>query len=129
MSSAEAPRASRAGKAPDGLRLVISGGGTAGHVYPALALLDSWPHPEPRVTWIGTPDGMERSIVTAAGIPFEGVRSGAVRGQRADRLARSLTLVAAGAAQASAILFRTQPDVVLTTGGYVSVPVAAASRL
>lgn len=113
----------------DGLRLVISGGGTAGHVYPALALLDSWPEPAPRVTWIGTPDGMERGIVTAAGIPFEGVRAGAVRGQRPDRLAMSLALVAAGAAQASADLYRLQPDVVLTTGGYVSVPVAMAARL
>jgi UDP-N-acetylglucosamine--N-acetylmuramyl-(pentapeptide) pyrophosphoryl-undecaprenol N-acetylglucosamine transferase len=130
MSLAEGPpRVSRDAKLSDGLRLVISGGGTAGHVYPALALLDCWPDPRPRVTWIGTPDGMERSIVSAAGIPFEGVRSGAVRGQRPDRLARSLTLVAAGAAQASAVLYRTQPDVVLTTGGYVSVPVAMAARL
>jgi UDP-N-acetylglucosamine--N-acetylmuramyl-(pentapeptide) pyrophosphoryl-undecaprenol N-acetylglucosamine transferase len=112
-----------------GLRLVISGGGTAGHVYPALALLDSWPDPTPLVTWIGTHDGMERSIVTAAGIAYESVRAGAVRGQRPDRLARSLALVAAGSAQASAVLYRLQPDVVLTTGGYVSVPVAMAARL
>jgi UDP-N-acetylglucosamine--N-acetylmuramyl-(pentapeptide) pyrophosphoryl-undecaprenol N-acetylglucosamine transferase len=114
----------------DGMRLVISGGGTAGHVYPALALLDSWPDPQPSsVTWIGTPDGMERRIVTDAGIAFEGVRAGAVRGQRPDKLARSLALVAVGAVQAGRVLRRTRPDVVLTTGGYVSVGVAVASRL
>lgn len=116
-------------KPSDGLRLVISGGGTAGHVYPALALLDSWPDPVPSVIWIGTPDGMERRIVTDAGIPYEGVRAGAVRGQRPDRLARSLALVAAGTVQAVHVLRRARPDVVLTTGGYVSVGVAVASRL
>ncbi|HSK90039.1 MAG TPA: UDP-N-acetylglucosamine--N-acetylmuramyl-(pentapeptide) pyrophosphoryl-undecaprenol N-acetylglucosamine transferase [Euzebyales bacterium] len=115
--------------AGDRMRLVISGGGTAGHVYPALALLDGWPDPRPEVTWIGTPDGMERSIVTAAGIAFAGVRAGAVRGQRPDRLARSLALVAAGAVQAVGVLRRTRPEVVLTTGGYVSVPVALAARV
>jgi UDP-N-acetylglucosamine--N-acetylmuramyl-(pentapeptide) pyrophosphoryl-undecaprenol N-acetylglucosamine transferase len=113
----------------DGMRLVISGGGTAGHVYPALALLDSWPDPVPAVTWIGTPDGMERRIVVDAGITFEGVRAGAVRGQRLDRLARSLALVAAGTVQAARVLRRSRPDAVLTTGGYVSVGVAVAARL
>jgi UDP-N-acetylglucosamine--N-acetylmuramyl-(pentapeptide) pyrophosphoryl-undecaprenol N-acetylglucosamine transferase len=113
----------------DSLRVVISGGGTAGHVYPALALLDSWPDPRPQVTWIGTPDGMERDIVMDAGIPFVGVRAGAVRGQRPDRLLRSLTLVLMGAVQAWWALRRCAPDVVLTTGGYVSVPVALAARV
>lgn len=113
----------------DRLRLVISGGGTAGHVYPALALLDSWPDPRPDVTWIGTPDGMERDIVTAESLPFVGVRAGAVRGQRPDLMARSLTLVTIGAAQALRALRRIRPDAVLTTGGYVSVPVAVAARL
>lgn len=113
----------------DRLRLVISGGGTAGHVYPALALLETWPHPRPEVTWIGTPEGMERDIVTDAGIPFVGVRAGAVRGQRPDLMVRSLTLVALGVVQTLRALRRVRPDVVLTTGGYVSVPVAVAARL
>lgn len=111
------------------MRLVICGGGTAGHVYPALALLDSWPGSPPDVTWIGTPDGMERAIVGDAGLPFVGVRSGAVRGQRPDRLLRSGALLAVGLIQALAALRRLRPEVVLTTGGYVSVPVAAAAWL
>ncbi len=111
------------------MRLVICGGGTAGHVYPALALLDSWPGSPPDVTWIGTPDGMERAIVGDAGLPFVGVRSGAVRDQRPDRLLRSGALLAVGLVQALAALRRLRPDVVLTTGGYVSVPVAAAASL
>lgn len=111
------------------MRLVICGGGTAGHVYPALALLDSWPSPAPEVTWIGTADGMERRIVEGVGLPFIGVRSGAVRGQRPDRLARSLSQVGVGVAQSLRVLRRLRPDVVLTTGGYVSVPVAVAAWL
>ena len=113
----------------DRLRLVISGGGTAGHVYPALALLDSWPDPRPEVTWIGTPEGMEGDIVRAAGIPFAAVRAGAVRGQRPDLMVRSLTLVALGVLQTLRVLRRDRPDVVLTTGGYVSVPVGVAAWL
>jgi UDP-N-acetylglucosamine--N-acetylmuramyl-(pentapeptide) pyrophosphoryl-undecaprenol N-acetylglucosamine transferase len=96
-------------------------------VYPALALLESWPDPRAQVTWIGTPGGMERDIVMDAGIPFVGVRAGAVRGQRPDKLLYSLTLVLIGAIQAWWALRRFTPDVVLTTGGYVSVPVALAS--
>lgn len=111
------------------MRLVICGGGTAGHVYPALALLDDWPGPTPDVTWIGTPDGMERGIVATAGLPYVAVRSGAVRGQRPDRLLRSMGWLGVGLVQALRALRRLRPDVVLTTGGYVSVPVAAAAWL
>ena len=111
------------------MRLVICGGGTAGHVYPALALLDDWPGARPEVTWVGTPDGMERGIVATAGLPYVAVRSGAVRGQRPDRLLRSMGLLGVGLVQALRALRRLGPHVVLTTGGYVSVPVAAAAWL
>lgn len=98
-------------------------------MYPALALLEQWPAPRPEVTWIGTPAGMERAIVGRAGLPYVSVRSGAIRGQRPDRLARSAGQLTAGLVQALRALRRLRPTVVLTTGGYVSVPVAAAAWL
>lgn len=111
------------------LRMVVAGGGTAGHVYPALALLDGWPGDAPEITWIGSPEGMERAIVGAAGLPYVAVRSGAIRGQRPDRLLRSIGQLAAGLGQALRALRRRRPQIVLTTGGYVGVPVATAAWL
>lgn len=116
-----------AGDVATPMRLVICGGGTAGHVYPALALLEHWPTPRPEVTWIGTPTGMERGIVDGAGLAFVGVRSGAIRGQRIDHLVRSAGQLSVGLVQAVRALRRLRPHVVLTTGGYVSVPVATAA--
>lgn len=111
------------------IRLVCCGGGTAGHVYPALALLDAWQGPQPQVTWIGSTDGMERSIVTARGIAFDAVRAAAIRDRSALRTVANTGLLAAGFVQALAALRRARPDVVLTTGGYVTVPVAYAATV
>lgn len=114
----------------DGLRrLVCCGGGTAGHVYPALALLDAWEGPRPQVTWIGSTDGMERRIVTARGVDFVAVRAAAIRDRSPLRTVGNTAILSAGFVQALAALRRVRPDVVLTTGGYVTVPVAYAAAV
>ena len=111
------------------LRIVLSGGGTAGHVYPALALLDAWVGPPPEVHWIGSTGGMEESIVTGRGLRFTRVRAAAIRDRSPRQSIVNLVVLAVGFAQALAALRRLRPDVVLTTGGYVTVPVAYAAAV
>lgn len=113
------------------LRLVISGGGTGGHIYPALAIVRAVQEvcPEVRVLYIGTAAGLEASIVPKEGLPFEAIPAkGLIRKGVAGAPGAALT-AARGTAAALRIIRRFGPDVVVGTGGYVSGPVALAARL
>lgn len=107
------------------LRIVIAGGGTAGHVNPALALASALEGDQ--VTFVGTSAGAEAALVPAAGWPLEQIH---VRGF--DR-ARPLSILGTGAVAARAMsaarrLLRTlKPHVVVGMGGYVSLPVCVAA--
>jgi UDP-N-acetylglucosamine--N-acetylmuramyl-(pentapeptide) pyrophosphoryl-undecaprenol N-acetylglucosamine transferase len=114
------------------LRLLVSGGGTAGHVYPALAVLASWEEsatPAPHVQWVGTPRGMERDIIAERGLPYHAVLAGPLRGKSVPATVVGLLRTLAGVVQALALVLRERPHAVLTTGGYASVPVALAAWL
>lgn len=108
------------------MKVVIAGGGTAGHVNPAIALASAFEEAE--VTFVGTTEGAEATLVPGAGFPFETVD---VRGF--DR-ARPASLVTTGvravkaAGDARRCLRRLSPDVVVGMGGYVSLPVCLAAR-
>jgi UDP-N-acetylglucosamine--N-acetylmuramyl-(pentapeptide) pyrophosphoryl-undecaprenol N-acetylglucosamine transferase len=79
--------------------------------------------------WIGTRSGMEKRLVTAAGVPFQSVRAAPVEGVPFWRLPWHAVQIIAGVIQAWRRMRRGRPDAVLVTGGYVSVPVALAARL
>lgn len=111
------------------MRLVVSGGGTAGHVYPALALLDGWEGTRPLVRWIGSVGGMEGQIVAGRGIEVAEIRAAPIRDRSPLRTVANAGILTAGFGQALRLLRRWRPDVVLTTGGYVTVPVAYAAAL
>ncbi len=107
------------------INVVIAGGGTAGHVNPAIALARAL---DATVTFIGTPRGAETRLVPAAGFPLEHLD---VRGFDRARpwalpLVGARALVAAHSARA--LLRRLQPDCVVGMGGYVSLPVGLAAR-
>lgn len=132
--SARGPADGGAGGGPR--RLLISGGGTAGHVYPALAVLAAWEQADtdgvgavPDVVWVGTPQGMERDIITGRGLRYIAVPAGPLRGKSPLRLAASAVKLVVGVLVALVVVARERPDAVLTTGGYASVPVAIAGRL
>lgn len=117
------------------LRLLITGGGTGGHTYPALTTLSAvqrrhLPHD---VLWVGTANGLEARITAEHGIPFKAITTGKLR--RRPNLRELGTNIAdvfripVGVFQAVGHAARYLPDVVLSTGGYVAVPIGVAAKL
>lgn len=123
------------------IKILITGGGTGGHVTPALATIEAVRHKSAGADWspefryIGSRHGVEQGLAKAVGIPFVGVQSGKLR--RASSVRGLLTLknfldalrVPVGIVQAMGEVRKFQPDVVLATGGYVSVPTVIAAGL
>jgi len=115
------------------MRLVAAGGGTAGHVYPALAVIRALAEEddgsELEVLFVGSKEGMESQLIAQANLQFSGISAGGLRGVGLrQRLSHAITL-ARGSLEARNILRRFRPSVVLATGGYVSAPVVLAARL
>jgi UDP-N-acetylglucosamine--N-acetylmuramyl-(pentapeptide) pyrophosphoryl-undecaprenol N-acetylglucosamine transferase len=113
------------------VKLVLSGGGTGGHVYPALAVAQALRcelgDEQLDLLYIGA-GGQELEIVQHAGIAMEKVSAAPIRGRMPWEIAANSARMAAGVRQARHLLGRFQPDVVLSTGGYASFPVALAAR-
>ncbi|MFJ9692539.1 UDP-N-acetylglucosamine--N-acetylmuramyl-(pentapeptide) pyrophosphoryl-undecaprenol N-acetylglucosamine transferase [Kitasatospora sp. NPDC101183] len=123
------------------LRLIVAGGGTGGHTYPALAAIRAL---RTRLAeaggaldalWIGTASGLEVQVSAAENIPFKAVATGKIR-RHANPLrmvspanVRDMGRVPLGVAQARSAVAAFAPDVVLGTGGYVAVPVGTAARM
>jgi UDP-N-acetylglucosamine--N-acetylmuramyl-(pentapeptide) pyrophosphoryl-undecaprenol N-acetylglucosamine transferase len=108
--------------------VVLSGGGTGGHIYPGLAVARAL-RPGTDLLYIGVRGRMDEALVRAAGLPFASVRAGPLRGGSPLGMLRGLAGLLAGTAQAWRLLGRLRPDVVFATGGYASVPVGLAARL
>jgi UDP-N-acetylglucosamine--N-acetylmuramyl-(pentapeptide) pyrophosphoryl-undecaprenol N-acetylglucosamine transferase len=102
--------------------MVLAGGGSGGHVFPALAVVVEMQKRGWNVSWLGREMGMERSIVEDAGLTFMGLEAKAVVGRNLVQRARALTSLAGSAAKARVLIRRLDTRVVLGTGGYVSAP-------
>ncbi|GAC1301239.1 MAG: undecaprenyldiphospho-muramoylpentapeptide beta-N-acetylglucosaminyltransferase [Vulcanimicrobiaceae bacterium] len=114
------------------MNLVLTGGGTGGHVYPALALAEAFardPACAPlTVTFVGTRAGLEATIVPKAGGTIRFVRAAPLVRRFGLSLVRTLATNLAGFVDALRVLHAAKPDVLVATGGYVSLPVVAALR-
>lgn len=113
------------------LRILFTGGGTGGHVYPGLAVAEQLRRlvPEAEIRFVGTRRGIEATLVPKAGWPFTAVSASGFRGLGAVARLRFLLNFALGAVGSLGLLLRWRPNVVLGTGGYVSAPVITAASL
>jgi UDP-N-acetylglucosamine--N-acetylmuramyl-(pentapeptide) pyrophosphoryl-undecaprenol N-acetylglucosamine transferase len=110
----------------------LTGGGTGGHIYPALAIAEACAL-EPAfapldVLFVGARDRLEATIVPKAGVDIAFVHGAPLARGRPLALARTVLANARGFLDSLAILHRARPDVLIATGGYVALPVVAALR-
>ena len=110
-------------------RIVLTGGGTAGHVIPHLALLPYLQARQWQVTYIGSAHGIEKQLADAAGVPFRAIASGKLRRYFSFRNVSDMFKVCFGIWQALWLLLFIRPRLVFSKGGYVSVPVVIAAAL
>jgi UDP-N-acetylglucosamine--N-acetylmuramyl-(pentapeptide) pyrophosphoryl-undecaprenol N-acetylglucosamine transferase len=112
------------------MRIVLTGGGTGGHIYPGLTLWRQLvkKHPDAKVLYIGTEQGLERGIVERAGLPFAAIQAAGLRRQLSLQALRTAWTTGIGYVQAWRLLRTFRPDVIVGTGGYVTLPVVFAGH-
>jgi UDP-N-acetylglucosamine--N-acetylmuramyl-(pentapeptide) pyrophosphoryl-undecaprenol N-acetylglucosamine transferase len=115
-------------KAPSPRRIVFAGGGTGGHLYPAIALADALRERNAAVAFVGTADRLEATIVPKAGYELHTIASRPLVRKLSWDFLRTVVANAAGTAQSFALLLRLRPDLVIATGGYVCFPAVLAAR-
>ena len=112
------------------IRIVIAGGGTGGHVLPAIAVHEELNRRQEafEFLWIGSEGGVERTEAARAGIPFCSIQTGKLRRYFDLKTVTDAGRLPIGTAQAFRRLRAFRPDVVFSTGGFVSVPTVVAAR-
>ncbi len=113
------------------MKVVISGGGTGGHIYPALAVARGIKNrlPDTDILYVGTREGLENKIVPAAGFDFTTIDISGLNRSSILKASASLAKFPKSIFQSWSIIKQFQPDMVLGTGGYVSFPVVSAGTL
>ena len=108
-------------------KILLTGGGTAGHVNPNLALLPHLKKAGLAIEYMGSYNGIEKGLVEAEGIPYFGISSGKLRRYLAAENVTDMFRVIKGLHEARQYMKTYRPDVVFSKGGFVSVPVVAAA--
>ncbi len=109
-------------------RIVLTGGGTAGHVTPNIALIPKLKEMGYEIHYIGTYDGIERRLIEEIGIPYYGISSGKLRRYFDVKNFSDPFRVIKGYFQARKLMKKLKPDVVFSKGGFVAVPVVIAAK-
>lgn len=108
-------------------KIVLTGGGTAGHVTPNIALLPSLRNLGYEISYIGSYEGIEKKLINDFDVPYYGVATGKFRRYMDIKNISDPFRVMKGYGEAKKILKEIQPDVVFSKGGFVSVPVVRAA--
>ncbi len=109
-------------------KIVLTGGGTAGHVTPNIALLPRLRELGYDISYIGSYSGIEKELIEKEGIPYTGIASGKLRRYFDLKNFSDPFKVLKGYFQARRILRKTKPDIVFSKGGFVAVPVVLAAN-
>lgn len=113
------------------MKIIITGGGTGGHVYPALSIAESIleKHPQAEICFIGTQRGLESDVVVKAGFDFKAIEVEGFRRKLCLGTFKSFYLMFKGFFQAGRLIKKFKPDIIVGTGGYVAGPVMLQGAL
>lgn len=111
------------------MTVVFAGGGTGGHLYPAIAIADALRAQSVNVAFIGAADRLEATIVPKAGYPLYTIAGRSLPRRLSLDIFRTIAANAKGIVQSLRLLAAQRPDLVIATGGYVCFPVALAARI
>ena len=109
-------------------KIVLTGGGTAGHVTPNLALLPYLKAEGYEIVYIGSEKGIERTLIEAEGIPYYSISTGKLRRYLSKENIKDMFRVVKGIAEAKKLIKRLKPDLVFSKGGFVAVPVVLGAK-
>ncbi len=109
-------------------KIILTGGGTAGHCLPNIALIPSLKEAGFDISYIGSYEGIERTIAEKNGLPYYGISSGKLRRYFDLKNISDPFRVIKGYFESKRLLKELHPDVVFSKGGYVSVPVVKAAK-
>ena len=108
--------------------IILTGGGTAGHVTPNIALIPTLKEAGYQISYIGSYNGIERKLIEELGIPYYGISSGKLRRYFDPKNFSDPFRVLKGFHEARKLLKQLKPDVVFSKGGFVTVPVVIAAK-
>lgn len=114
------------------MKVIVSGGGTGGHIYPALALIKEVKKREPNAEflYIGTEKGLENTLVKREGIPFKTIEITGFKRKLSIENIKTVIRFLKGVTRSKRLIKEFKPDIVIGTGGYVCGPVVyAATKL
>jgi UDP-N-acetylglucosamine--N-acetylmuramyl-(pentapeptide) pyrophosphoryl-undecaprenol N-acetylglucosamine transferase len=112
------------------MRVLVSGGGTGGHIYPALAVATQLQKEyQAEILYLGSDDGLETELAPQAGFPYAIIKAGKLQRYISWKTITGVARVPVGMAQAVGIVRKFRPHAVFTSGGYVAVPAGLAARM
>ncbi len=112
------------------MKVIISGGGTGGHIYPALSICRALKEREAaEVLYVGKKDSLEEELAKKAGIDFASVESAGFPRKVGIKMIKALFVLFKGILSSFSILKKFSPDIVMGTGGFVSVPIVFSAQL
>jgi UDP-N-acetylglucosamine--N-acetylmuramyl-(pentapeptide) pyrophosphoryl-undecaprenol N-acetylglucosamine transferase len=123
--------AGRLGPERRSVKLLIAGGGTGGHVFPAVAIAKEWLSrgTEREVVLVGTQRGIEMKLVPSAELPLETIRAAGLKGKGGMTLVKNLSMLVPGVMDAFGVLRKHKPVVAFGVGGYAAGPMILATWL